>query len=85
MNGAKDLDSFVAQLDAEAAEVQDNPILRKAIGQTYVNRVEHTKAIVQFRLALELQPNDKEVHQALIASFDAIENKAAASATETAH
>ena len=81
VNASRNLDTFVGELDAEAAQSgQDNPILRKAIGQTYVSRNEHAKAILQFRLALELQPNDRETHQALIASFDAIEDKAAASA-----
>ncbi|MEJ7590067.1 MAG: VIT domain-containing protein [Planctomycetaceae bacterium] len=80
VNASKDLDAFVAQLDAEAAQSgQDNPILRKAIGQTYQSRNEHRKAIGQFNLALELQPNDKEIHQALIVCYDAVEDKAAAS------
>ena len=81
VNRAEDLGAFVAQLDAEAAQSgQDNPILRKAIGKTYVNRNEHAKAIVQFNIAVELQPNDKEIRQALIASLDTLEEKAAASA-----
>ena len=81
VNASKDLDAFVAQLDAEAAQSgQDNPILRKAIGQSYQNRNEHRKAMTQFNLALELQPNDKETHQALIACYDAVGDKAAASA-----
>ncbi|MBC7965352.1 MAG: tetratricopeptide repeat protein, partial [Fuerstia sp.] len=80
LNASMNLDAFVAELDAEAAQSgQDNPILRKAIGQTYKSRNEHRKAITQFNLALELQPNDKETHQALIVCYDAVEDKAAAS------
>jgi Flp pilus assembly protein TadD len=76
---AKDLDDYVHHHDQEAAETgQDSPILRKAIGQTYQSRNEHSKAIAQFQLALELQPNDKETHQALIASYDATGNSSAA-------
>lgn len=79
LNASKDLDAFVIQLDTEAAESgQDNPILRKAIGQTWHSHQKHAKAITQFNLALELQPNDKESHQALIACYDAVEDKAAA-------
>jgi predicted Zn-dependent protease len=77
---AKDLNGFVAQLDAESAKTgQDSPILRKAIGQTYQSRNEHAKGIVQLQLAAELQPHDREIHQALIAGYDATQNAVAAS------
>jgi len=80
LNSSKDLDEFVIQLNAESARTgQDNPILRKAIGQTFQGRNEHVKAISQLKLALELQPNDKETHQAMIACYDAVEDKASAS------
>ena len=73
---AKDLDAYVRSLDAEAAKSgQDSPVLRKAIGQTYQARQEYDKAIVQLRLAAELQPADAEVHQALIACYDATGKK----------
>ncbi len=80
VDAANNLDEFVAQLDRESTESgQDNPILRKTIGQTYQARNEHRKAIAQFNLALEFQPNDKETHQALIVNYDAVDDKAAAS------
>jgi tetratricopeptide (TPR) repeat protein len=76
LNDAKDLDGYVKHLDTETAKTgQDSPILRKAIGQTYQARSEHAKAVVQFHLALVLQPLDKEVHQALMASYDALGRK----------
>ncbi|MBC7821246.1 MAG: hypothetical protein IAG10_30535 [Planctomycetaceae bacterium] len=77
---AKDLDEFVKHLDAEAAKTgQDSPILRKAVGQTYQSRNEHAKAVAQLQLASELQPHDQEIHQALIACYDATKNGPAAS------
>ncbi len=77
---AKDLDEFVKHLDAESAKTgQDSPILRKAVGQTYQARNEHAKAIAQLQLASELQPHDQEIHQALIACYDATKNGPAAS------
>jgi tetratricopeptide (TPR) repeat protein len=80
LRSAKDLDGLVKQLDAEAEQSgQENPILRKAIGQIWQERGEHAKAIVQLNLALELQPNDRETHQSLIACFDASDNPVAAS------
>ena len=80
VDAAKSLDDFVVQLDRESTESgQDNPILRKTIGQTYQARDEHRKAIAQFNLALEIQPNDKATHQSLIVSYDAAGDKAAAS------
>ncbi len=80
VRSTKNLDALVSQLDAETKKSgQDNPILRKAIGQILQERSQHAKAIEQFKLALELQRNDRETHQALIASFDASDNQAAAS------
>lgn len=76
---AKDLDDFVKHLDGEAARTgQDSPILRKAIGLIYQQRNEFAKAITQLQLAADLQPNDAAIHHALIACFDANENRAAA-------
>ena len=79
LNAAQDLDAFVTAQNAAANESgQDNPILRKALGQTYQARGEHAKAIAQFLLTLDLQPNDRETRQALVTSFDASDNPAAA-------
>ena len=76
---AKDLDAYVEHLNAESAKTgQDSPVLRKAIGQTYQSRTDHTKAITQLQLAAELQPTDPETHQALIACYDATKNGQAA-------
>ncbi len=76
---AKDLDDFVNHLDGEAGRTgQDSPILRKAIGLIYQQRNEFAKAITQLQLAADLQPNDAAIHNALIACFDANENRAAA-------
>jgi predicted Zn-dependent protease len=72
LTDAKDLDQYVEHLDAEAAKSgQDSPILRKAIGQVYQSRGEHAKAIGQLKLAVELQPLDKEAQQELLAAYDA--------------
>ena len=57
---------------------QDSPILRKAIGETYQNQNDFVKAIAQFKLAVQLQPNDAAIHKDLIACFDATQDKAAA-------
>ncbi len=79
LSSASDLDDYVQKMDSEATKTgQDSPILRKAIGETYQAKNEHAKAIAQFKIAIELQPNDKQTHQALIACYDATQNKAAA-------
>lgn len=72
LNSAKDLDAYVAHLDAETAKTgQDSPILRKAIGETYQNRSKFEQAITQLKVAVELQPSDAAIHKALIACYDA--------------
>ncbi|MBL8817930.1 MAG: hypothetical protein JNL58_18035 [Planctomyces sp.] len=79
LRSAGDLDALIQQLDQEAEQSgQDNPILRKAIGQVWQERGEHPKAIIQLKLALELQPNDRETHQALVAAYDATDDRNAA-------
>jgi tetratricopeptide (TPR) repeat protein len=64
---SSDLDGFVAHLDKQK---QDSAIVRKAIGEVYREKKEHLKAIAQLELAAALQPNDAEVYQLLVASYD---------------
>jgi tetratricopeptide (TPR) repeat protein len=71
LRAAPDLDGYVALLDKQTAESrQENPILRKSIGQVYQERNEFRKAIAQLRIAIEVQPDDAETHQALLACYD---------------
>ena len=76
LRGATDLDGYVAQLDREAAKTGlHNPIVRKAVGQVYLEKEQFAKAIAQLQLACELQPGDAEIHRALIACYDRQEDK----------
>ncbi|NQT39974.1 MAG: tetratricopeptide repeat protein, partial [Planctomycetes bacterium] len=62
-----DLDGYVTQLDAQAAETErDNYVVRKAVGRVYLDGKHFNKAIGQLQLAVELQPNDPETHRMLI-------------------
>jgi tetratricopeptide (TPR) repeat protein len=66
-----DLDDFVADLNKQAAETGlHNPIARKAVGQIYLEKQQYDKAIAQLSLACQLQPNDLETNQALVACYD---------------
>ena len=61
---APDLEGYVARLDKQAADSgEENPILRKAIGQVYRDRGRWGKAIAQLQIAAEVQPNDAETYQ----------------------
>jgi Flp pilus assembly protein TadD len=76
ISSARDLDDYVKFLDDQAAKTgQDSVILRKTIGQVYKDRGNHAAAVTQLQLAVALQPNDKEVHQWLIQSYDALGQK----------
>jgi len=69
---AEDLDDFVAFLDAESTRTgQDQPLIRKYLGLTYQNRPEYDKAIAQLERAIALSPNDPELHEQLVACYDA--------------
>jgi tetratricopeptide (TPR) repeat protein len=62
-----DLDGFVAHFDRQP---QDSAIVRKALGQAYRAKGQHAKAIHQLERAAELQPNDGEIRQLLVAAMD---------------
>ncbi|NQU20906.1 MAG: hypothetical protein HQ567_06450, partial [Candidatus Nealsonbacteria bacterium] len=71
LDNAPDLDDYVATLDREAAaSKQDKPIVRKALGRVYRDKRQYAKAAAQLKLAVELQPNDRETHKALIDCYD---------------
>jgi Flp pilus assembly protein TadD len=69
-----DLDAFVTEFDKRK---EDSAIIRKALGEAYRGKKELAKAIKQLQLAVELQPNDAEIHQLLVTTFDEAGDKAA--------
>ncbi|MFZ2654490.1 MAG: hypothetical protein WAX69_06200 [Victivallales bacterium] len=73
LSKSKNLDGYVETLDMQVEKTKmDSPIVRKALGKVYAGRGEHEKAVSQFRLAVKIQPNDMETHEALIESLDAL-------------
>ena len=72
LDGAAKLNEFIAALDAEKLQ---SAVVRKALGQSLIRKGEHARAIPQLRLAAELQPNDAEVYELLVACFDKIGDK----------
>ncbi len=78
---APDLDSYVKHLEAEAEKTGlENPILRKAVAKAYLARGQTAEAVRHFKIALETQPNDRETHEALVAAYDKLGDKAGATA-----
>ena len=76
IRSSKDLDGLIAHLDRQAEEIgTDSALIRKAVGTALLDSKKHKKAIVQLRLAVELQPNDAETHQSLIKALDATGQK----------
>jgi predicted Zn-dependent protease len=69
---AADLDAYVVELDKEKLQ---SAVVRKAIGQAYVQKGKHDLAIPQFLVAAELQPNDSEINKALLDCFDKVGDK----------
>lgn len=69
---APDLGAYVAELDKEPLQ---SAVVRKAIGKAYIRKNDHARAIPQLQLASELQPNDAEIYDALLACFDKIGDK----------
>ncbi len=76
LRDAPDLDRYVGELDEEAEKSgKHNTIVRKAVGVVYAEKGQYAKAIAQLKLACELQPNDTETHQQLVACYDKQEDK----------
>ena len=71
LRDAVDLDQYVKHLDQQTVETGlDNAIVRKALGKVYFDKGEHAKAIPQLKRAVELQPNDTETHEKLVACYE---------------
>jgi predicted Zn-dependent protease len=76
LRDAPDLDDYVAHLDKQSAEEGvDNPVVRKALGKVYFDKQQYKQAIVQLKLARELQPNDQETHENLVTCYDKLGDK----------
>ncbi len=69
---APDLAAYVKELDKEPLQ---SAVVRKAIGQAYIKKNDHARAIPQLQLASELQPDDAEIYEALLVCFDKIGDK----------
>jgi Flp pilus assembly protein TadD len=66
-----DLDAYAAELDKQSAETGlNNPLVRQALGQSYVTRGQYDKAIAQLNIACQLQANDAETLNALVNCYD---------------
>jgi len=76
LRDARDLDAYVVQFDKEtASNGLDKPIVRKALGQVYLQKGQFGKAIAQLNLAARLQPNDAETYKALVDCYDKQEDR----------
>jgi tetratricopeptide (TPR) repeat protein len=63
------LDAYASHWEQIVAkDGKDAAIVRKAIGQVYQERKAWAKAVRQFQAAVELQPGDREIHEALLES-----------------
>ncbi len=79
VRSALDLDDYAKKIEADAkASGLENPLVRKAIGKAYLSRNNYEAAIQHLKAAAEAQPNDTEIHQALIDAYDRMGDKAGA-------
>jgi tetratricopeptide (TPR) repeat protein len=68
---AEDLEQYVQRLDAEVATTGlENPILRKTLGQVFLESGRYELAAVQLGLALDAQPDDEQTHRLLVSAYD---------------
>jgi tetratricopeptide (TPR) repeat protein len=68
---APNLDAYVTARDAQTATSgMDSAVIRKALGQIYLERNATQKAITQFQLAIALQAFDLETYRLLTDCYD---------------
>ena len=76
LRNSPDLDAYAETLDKQVAETGlENPTVRKALGQVYLDKRQYDKAIRHLALAAEVQPNDAETHRALVKAYDERKDK----------
>ena len=81
LRGAKDLDAYAEALEKECRELKvENPTVRKALGQVYVERKEWAKARRQLEAAVEGGPTDPETSRALIGAYEGSGDRVGAAA-----
>ncbi len=74
-----ELDAFAIKLDRQAEQTgQENPIVRKALGQIYMESEQFAKAIAQLEIATAVQPNDRQTLEALVECYDRQQDAAGA-------
>ncbi|MCG8650132.1 MAG: hypothetical protein MI861_09875, partial [Pirellulales bacterium] len=72
---AENLDALVDQLDQRAErDGQDSPLIRQMVGKDYLRRDDPQKAVAQFQISLELQPNNLDTHQMLISAYEVLKD-----------
>jgi tetratricopeptide (TPR) repeat protein len=65
------LEAYVTELDKQTATTGlDSAVIRKTLGQVYLEKADFNRAITQLRLAIALQPSDTETHRMLIDAFN---------------
>jgi predicted Zn-dependent protease len=68
---APNLDAYVAARENETnTSGLDSAVIRKSLGQIYLERGAPAKAIPQLQIAITLQPNDLESHRLLAECYD---------------
>ncbi|HEY7312595.1 MAG TPA: VIT domain-containing protein [Gemmataceae bacterium] len=73
---ARDLDGYVTARDIETSTSGlDSALIRKMLGQVYLEKGDPRKAIPQLQTSINLQPNDVETHRLLTDCLDKLGEK----------
>lgn len=83
---ATDLDAYVMRLDDQVrSSGLENPIVRKALGQVYLDQRRYAEAAAQLRLAIDAAQTDDENHALLVTAYDKLKQPELAVAAQLAH
>ena len=68
-----DLSVYIVYLDQQVATTKaDRPLVRKTLGRVLQERGKLAEAVLQYKLATELEPNDIESQKELIACYESL-------------
>ncbi|MFQ5503343.1 MAG: tetratricopeptide repeat protein, partial [Planctomycetota bacterium] len=74
-----DLDAYVERWSKKVLSTgMDAPVVRKVLGEVYLDRRDYPKAIAQLDLARSLAPDDAEVYRSLIRALEGMGDEQAA-------
>lgn len=78
LGSAADLDEYIESWQQRVDQSgQDSPIIRRALGAVFQQKEQFERAVQHYRIAVTLQPHDRQLHQSLIECYQKLGDRQA--------